>query len=113
MSTEGQDHPVAYNVQVSEAAEAQLAEVWDTLFMRDPNLALEWQEQMNAALEGLSEFPRRYQRASEPEESTAEIRSFVNRYKAIVYRVTYAIIETDESNPLVRILRVRYAARGE
>lgn len=113
--TENDDElPRQYELFFSEGAEAEIEEAFDYFFVKDPHFAFEWMRGLREATDSLTEMPRRYALdMSLSEESEAEIRRLLYWCGSVAYRVTYAIIETDESNPLVRILRVRHAARGE
>lgn len=108
------DQPRQYKVYFSEGAEAEIEAAFDFLFAKDPNLAYEWRRGLQEITDGLCQMPRRYPLQLTPAQQPAvDIRRLLYRYRGIVYRVTYAIKDSDDDESFVRVLRVRHSSQSD
>ena len=102
-----------YEVRLSEPAEADIDNIFQFLFMRDPRLAERWRVLLTEAVESLSHFPHRCSYAPENGRFDREIRQLWFGSRRSVYRLVYTVIEDADSETFaVRILRVRHHAQA-
>ena len=89
--------------------EAEEAFLW--LAGHFPDYAGKWREQLDDALAGLREFPRRCPIARESSRFTVEVRNL----RFAKYRLLFTIADADGDGieDTVRILHLRHTARGD
>jgi plasmid stabilization system protein ParE len=80
---------------------------------RSPEAAGRWLEGLRTAVDSLSQFPHRCQRASPDLTHTATSRQLLYRFGTATYRVLFAIAEVQPEQPAtVRVIRVIHGSRG-
>ena len=103
---------MAYQIELSEAAEveANVAYLW--MSRRSPEFAGRWYNGLLKAIEDLVLFPRRWQ--ASPKHGP-NVRRMLYGTGASRYRVLYLIIEPEEGEEagIIRILHVYHGAREE
>jgi len=99
---------MAYQIEVSDTADAEAEEAYLWLLRLSPDLAGRWYQGLLDAFQSLAELPRRC--AVAPENALfpdVEVRQLLYGGGRNVYRILFCILEPDT----VRILHVRHAAR--
>ncbi len=96
-------------VELTDVADMEVKEAVIKLISYSPEFAGEWQEGLEAAIESLTEMPRRCRLAPEDDLHSAEIRQLLYRS----HRVLFTLVDTDNDGEedTVRILHVRHGAR--
>lgn len=81
----------------------------------DEEMADEWQSGLFDAISTLASSPRRFATAPENARFRQELRQLIYRRRigSVAYRILFAIIETPDDAPLVRVLHVRHGAASD
>lgn len=111
----GEDQPTFYSVNIGDIAESQIAQAtFGAIGRLGSERGQQWSVALSNAVESLSLFPHRNQvdLIDGPSFSGREVRCELFRYRSVVWRLLYYIIEPGEgeSEGQVWILRFRYAA---
>lgn len=99
---------MAYRVEISASAEAQLEALYLRLVERAPHQGAAWFNGLEEAILALGQLPRRCPFASEAVEPEHPVRVLHYGRAPHVYRVLFTI---DESAKRVLVLHVRHGAR--
>lgn len=102
----------AYQIQVSEPAEAEVDAVYQHFFLRSPAAADHFRDDFASAAQSLEQMPQRCALAPENGWLDREVRQLVFRRGKSAYRILFSIFEPAEDEPaFVRILRVRHGVQ--
>jgi plasmid stabilization system protein ParE len=105
--------PEAYEVTLSETAEADIDSIVFRMMGLSSDLARRWQGGLIDAMNSLTLFPHRHPLAPETSLYGRQVRAFVYGRGHSAYRVLYAITEANAGHsPTVRIVRVVHGSRG-
>jgi plasmid stabilization system protein ParE len=106
---------MTYRIAISEAAEAEGEAIYLWLLRRSPETAAAWYEGLLAAIDSLTEFPRRCPVARESDRFEQEIRQFLYGSGRMTCRILFTIFEAErpDDEPTVRILHVRHGAQRD
>ena len=95
---------MAFEVQLSETAKADMKQTTDFIKKRAPASANAWFDGLIDALKSLDEMPARFAVAEESERLGKALRSMPYRTHRVIYQI-------DEAAQTVSILRVYHSAR--
>ncbi len=99
-----------YQIEITEAAEAEIDETYRYLLLRDPEIAARWHATILKGVDSLKDMPTRCSPAPDGSVFEGDIRHHICSFGRVKYRIIFKIIP-DEDQPVVRILRVRHGAR--
>ena len=104
--------PPHYEVELSEAAEAEVDAIFLGRMQFGQKTAERWHTGLGKALRTLAIFPKGYPIASESEKIDEGIRQMIYGKGSAAYRILYHIIEPQDDEPgRVRVLHVRHASQ--
>ena len=102
----------AYEVRLSETAEAEIDDAVLYLARFSARAAERWHAGLLEAVQSLSYLPRRCPLAPENSLFDREVRQLIYRRGRTAYRLLYAIFEATNDEPaFVQIMRVRHGAQ--
>jgi plasmid stabilization system protein ParE len=99
---------MAYRVELTRNAEAELEELYLWVTERAPNQGTAWFNGLEQAILALDRFPKRCRIAPESFDPDQPVRVLNYGRSAHVYRVFFTV---DESAKLVRVVHIRRGAR--
>ncbi len=102
----------AYQLRITEPAEADIDAVFHYLLLRSPESAVHFRDQIDEAVDSLIEMPLMYPVAPEMISGRAEARQLLVRFGRATYRILFTVREpTDDMNGQVIVLRVRHGSQ--
>lgn len=102
----------AYQLRITEPAEADIDAVFHYLLLRSPESALRFRDQIDEAIDSLIEMPLMYPVAPELISGRVEVRQMLVRFGRATYRILFAVREpAADMYGRVIILRVRHGSQ--
>ncbi len=102
-----------YTVETSDVADAEIESAYLQLSRWNLEFAGRWVEGLYRRLDTLITFPLSHPRAEESDILGREARCLLYRKGKVVYRILFALLDTDEDgeDDMVRVLRVLHGAQ--
>ncbi len=102
----------AYDVLVTELAEADVDNIFQRLLLRSPDKAVQFREGIDSAFASPAEMPKRCAVAPDNNQREHPMRQLVHRQGGTAYRILFSVFDSQDNTPgLVRVLRVRHGSQ--